>query len=596
MEEGTELIQRIQNGGKLRFIMPAGYNNANVKFVIHNAPATSNYYFGTFTLSSSTGDTQTITINEGSSTYADKDYEAIFMGISSGDVITITGTHTVDGTVYGYSPDFTYIKVYVQGGTGGISENDALNLDAIKFVDQFKAETSEDAHPYRYGYVLKDKNSNQESGRPEVPVLHTNSTVDGYYSLNDINNDINCEMVDPLNVMNAEVNMTLSRDPEIFYYTLDRKPSTVSNAQWEAVSKLQRREDDSYNEMLTNLPQYDDQICNPPADLNTSPWIIDRFDNYDVKVGGYNSFMSYVPVIWTHGDQKNRRVKWNIENRHNSYGAPIWKTGVAQVTLSNVKAERQEDPSTKWTYAGEDCSLYMLDDITAVATMPTINNVKYVPYMFRIFVKSANHKLRGYTKVAEGVDPNKPGEHYEGAPIADEDLLCVWSGYVNDPNNANYNVTISEDVVNGAKVYTFHKDKVDRTVAGGDWDKDIENAIFAAPEDLIQGEGENMVIAGNDLTIVVRFYYLVEGFDASAPAGVLPNRGVGDDPAGYGTEGEGKTPGPATDVKELIANGIIESVTYINSLGMQSDKPFDGVNIVVTRYSNGAVRTTKVMK
>ena len=586
----------IQNGGKLRFVMPAGYNNANLKFVIHNAPVTSNYYDGTFTLRSSTGDTQTITIPSGGTVVdGDKDYDAIFEHISSGDVITITGTHTVDGTVYNYSPDFTYIKVYVQGGTGGISEHDPLNLDAIKFVDQFKAETKNDTHPYRYGYVLKAVGNNQESGRPEVPVLHTNSTVHGFYSLDEINNDVDCEMVDPVNVLNAEVNMTLSRDPEIYYYTLDRN-STASHTNWEAVSKLQKREDDSYQEMFDNLPQYDNQICNPPADISTTSWTVDRYDNDDIKTGSYNSFMSYVPVIWTHGDQKNRRVKWTIENRHNSYGSPIWKTGVAQVTLIKAKAERQEDASTKWTYNGEDCSLYMLDDIEAIATMPTVNNVKYVPYMFRIFVKSANHKLRGYQKIAEGVNPDIPGEHFEGAPIADEDLLCVWSGYVNDPNNANYNVTVSENVVNGAMVYTFHKDKVDRTVPGDEWDTDMENAIFAAPEDLIQGEGENMFIDGEDLTIVVRFYYLVEGFDASVPDGAKANRGSGSNPAGYGTEGDGKTPGPSTDVKELTANGIIESVTYYNSLGMQSDKPFDGVNIVVTRYSNGTTRTKKVVR
>ena len=587
----------IQNGGKLRFVMPAGYNNANLRFVIHNAPVTSEYYDGTFTLTSSTGDTQTITILEGSSVYGDRDYEAIFSGISSGDVITITGTHTENGTLYNYSPDFKYIHVYVQGGTGGISENTPLNLDAIKFVDQFKESTSSTDpadHPLRYGYVLKAVGSNQESGRPEIPVQHTGSSLDGFYTLSEIQND----KVEPLlevNVMNAEVNMTLSREPEIYYYTLDRKPSNENNAQWEAISKLQRRGDDSYQEMFDNLEQYDGQICNPPT-ITSAPWIVDRYDNYDIKQGGYDSYMSYVPVIWTHGDQKNRRLKWDIENRHNSYGAPIWKTGVAQVVLTKGLAQRQEDPSTKWTFAGEECSLYMLDNIEAEATMPTITNVNYVPYMFRIFVKSNSHKLRGFQQVPAGEDPNKPGEHYEGAYIENDSLLCVWSGYVNDPKNADYGVTISDDIVNGAKVYTFHKDKVDRSVAGGEWDKDIENAIFAAPEGLIQGEGENRYISGNDLTIVVRFYYLVEGFDDSAPENLVPNRDGGSDPAGYGAEGQGFTPGPATGVKEMVINGIIESVTYVNAQGMQSDQPFDGLNIVITRYSNGTTRTTKLMR
>lgn len=40
----------------------------------------------------------------------------------------------------------------------------------------------------------------------------------------------------------------------------------------------------------------------------------------------------------------------------------------------------------------------------------------------------------------------------------------------------------------------------------------------------------------------------------------------------------------------------VESVTYINSLGMQSTQPFEGVNIVVTRYTNGTTTTAKLIK
>ena len=580
----------IQSGGKLRFIMPAGYNNANLKFIIHNAPLSSNYHDGTFTLSSTTGETETISF---ATTEGDVDRECIFTGISSGDVITITGTHTVSGTLYNYSPDFKYIHVYVEGGHDGISENQALNLDAIKFVDQFKAETKDDEHPYQYGYVLKLEGSDEESGKPQIPVQHTGSNLNGFYTLKQLQEDTEAPLLE-VNVMNAEVNMTLSREPEIYYFTLDRKPSNVNNAQWEDVSKLQRREDDSYQEMLDNLPQYDNQICNPPAVTTPpTPWIVERYDNYDIKQGSYNSYMSYVPVIWTHGDQKNRRIKFETEKKHNSYGAPIWKTGVAEVTLTSAIAERQDNISTKWTYGGEDCSLYMLDNIEAVAKMPTVNNVKYVPYMFRIFVKSNNHKLRGYQLVAEDVDPNKPGEHFEGAAINDDELQCVWSGYVNDPKNEQYGVTINENEANGVKTYTFHKDKVDRTNPQGDWDKNQENAIFASLENLIQGEGENMMISGDDLSIIVRFYYIVEGFDASAPG---TSREEGDDPAGYGAQGEGRTPSPWTAVSEIGYNSMIESVTYVNALGMQSDKPFDGMNIVITRYSNGTVSTTKVVR
>jgi len=50
-----------------------------------------------------------------------------------------------------------------------------------------------------------------------------------------------------------------------------------------------------------------------------------------------------------------------------------------------------------------------------------------------------------------------------------------------------------------------------------------------------------------------------------------------------------------TGVEEINASNEV-SVTYVNAQGIQSDKPFNGVNIVITRYSDGSTRTTKVVR
>ena len=50
-----------------------------------------------------------------------------------------------------------------------------------------------------------------------------------------------------------------------------------------------------------------------------------------------------------------------------------------------------------------------------------------------------------------------------------------------------------------------------------------------------------------------------------------------------------------TGVAEISIAG--EGVnTYYNAQGLKSDKPFDGVNIVVTRYSDGSTKTTKIVR
>ena len=50
-----------------------------------------------------------------------------------------------------------------------------------------------------------------------------------------------------------------------------------------------------------------------------------------------------------------------------------------------------------------------------------------------------------------------------------------------------------------------------------------------------------------------------------------------------------------TDVKAEV-NREVMSVSYVNTLGQVSSTPWQGVNVVVTRYTDGSTSTTKVMK
>ena len=118
-------------------------------------------------------------------------------------------------------------------------------------------------------------------------------------------------------------------------------------------------------------------------------------------------------------------------------------------------------------------------------------------------------------------------------------------------------------------------------IIGEDWDAHaspvrLQNA-FGAP------------CANANVVIVVRAYYQ-RGEENSS----LSLRAGG---GGYGFgQGSGSGDGIPTAVTEVIDNLQVVDVKYVNSLGMQSSKPFEGVNIVVTRYSNGTISTTKVVR
>ena len=51
-----------------------------------------------------------------------------------------------------------------------------------------------------------------------------------------------------------------------------------------------------------------------------------------------------------------------------------------------------------------------------------------------------------------------------------------------------------------------------------------------------------------------------------------------------------------TAIDEFVALKQIESVRYYNIMGVASTRPFEGLNIVVTRYSDGSISTMKVVR
>lgn len=51
-----------------------------------------------------------------------------------------------------------------------------------------------------------------------------------------------------------------------------------------------------------------------------------------------------------------------------------------------------------------------------------------------------------------------------------------------------------------------------------------------------------------------------------------------------------------TAISDVDAGKTVSNVKYYNIMGVESNKPFNGVNIVVTRYSDGTISTTKVLR
>ena len=179
--------------------------------------------------------------------------------------------------------------------------------------------------------------------------------------------------------------------------------------------------------------------------------------------------------------------------------------------------------------------------------------------MFRVFVSSPSGKLRKYDKVL-----GQGGGYVavDAGPVTGK--YCVGS------------YDISSGTWNENELF-FNKgiSNVKPTSDNPGWDG---NMIFGAEDGITK----------NDIEVYVRFYYMVEGWGAKAAGEARPGNGAESDP--------GTPDNPSTFIYEYEINAEVVGVTYVNAQGMQSDKPFDGLNIIVTRYSDGTTSTSKVFK
>ena len=430
-----------------------------------------------------------------------------------------------------------------------------VRLD-VQLVDQFSVDIpATNDHPIRYGYVLRYEPSEgdpKESGAAEVPVQHTGARVDGFYTIQEMLDDTDPDNFLTEDVLSAEVNMTLSGSSAPYFYTINSKKNAAPADAWHNyVSVLQRRELGDYQEM------------NNPSSY-TNPYLGDIypagshefFDFRKVVAESKDDYLTYVPIIWTKGIDRRYYVE---DSLHNSYGAPIWEVHPGDVMINNSVVQRQarQDATGNWiwnnsvnyTLDGTDYSLYFAE-VTATGVLPQNTGIEYEPYMFRVWLVDSTESLRDYTWTYN--DDNEP-LHIDDAGAISGAWKLLDTYMCDGADDLVYSKSITTDYAN--------------------------NLQFVAP------------IENFHPIIMVRFYFKVKGAAAPTPSGM---RGQGEDNVGH-VAIKGTNPhDPSTAVAELYINGEVVSKTYYNVQGMQSDKPFDGINIVVTRYSNGATTTTKV--
>ena len=450
-------------------------------------------------------------------------------------------------------------------------DEDGEHLE-IMMIDQFLASTLSNEHPNGYTYIMKETVNNEEksSNAVNIPVYKTNSSIQGLYTKKQVDDDIDMHLT--ANAINSEMDYNVHPDRNTLYYSLYRGDMNANYPVIDVphrISQLQK-----FDELVDGNVQYfmfenhTDGISPRYNHLGTQ--IAERLDTSYVQ-GSYNDELSYVPVIWTYGLYTARG-----DGKNNSYGSDIKREKLGDVTVritgSKSGANNVEDTGAGWEglfKVGNEwyCIYTPIIDITGIVPCDgeNVQNDRdvnsYVPYMYRAWCLYPG--ARSFKHVAQ---TNSQGQTVQ--VLADDGELTI--PYLLGTNQVEASHTqIGQAWQNGQPKLQW---------------------AFGVP---VSEDPANVLIA-------VRFYYKKNVNEIAQPNSLRGGNRDGEVDENseeyYIVQVEGTAEDIETSINEFYAGKAIVGVTYVNSLGMQSDKPFDGLNIVVTRYSDGTTSTTKVIR
>jgi hypothetical protein len=253
-----------------------------------------------------------------------------------------------------------------------------------------------------------------------------------------------------------------------------------------------------------------------------------------------NSYVSYIPVTVANG----------VITQGNTYGAPMMTKRNEAVNLDVIISGSKSDKRQggHWINPNDEKEYCIYTTVVNIFS-EDLDGMKQKPYMFRAWVTTlGDHPIYDFTR-------NENGAIVGTTPLNTPYLLGE--------------LTLGENEFG------------QRVVIGEEWDPNsydtkLQNA-FGAPSNNAQ------------ISVIVRAYYL----PGNAQMKLSGNR---DGLYGISESGGESSFDLPTGIADISFIKEIVGVTYVNAMGMKSATPFDGLNIVVTRYSDGTITSTKIFR
>ena len=271
---------------------------------------------------------------------------------------------------------------------------------------------------------------------------------------------------------------------------------------------------------------------------NYAPVTASFEDNYMVNVAEEGDTYTYAPVVELYAPVQAVNLPSGDDRvDYNTYGGPQQMTAGGVVNVEVLKPAQSE---YTWTANGKTYTYYNVYlDVTKLD----------IPDGYEIA------KVRAWRKIDSQYLGEQEGKGYEGRLELD---------------------------TNGEYKFIEHASCTEGEELGSAGSNGVLEGTFGA----VKLSGTETI----PMDFVVRVYFTksVNGSKAADPNG--------DYYIAEYTISDALTSDIPTSIFGVESYKTVSSVKYVNAAGIESDTPFQGVNIVVTRYSDGSTTTTKILK
>ena len=493
-------------------------------------------------------------------------------------------------------------RVLTQGSSAG-------DVDFGKFIiyDNFVEDVSANEHANQYFYKVEfttatpfqglnnESTSNAYSNSFRIPVYKTDSRINLAYDKAAVDADgVQVEgseaaperMELPENVQFDEL-VRRSSKTEILRYDTYRWNSEKP-ADFFIVDGIYGEDDEQdlpphgiagnqgeYYTVSMNAIGTDDYVTSETSVASGQGWaqFVDKVPQKATTASSY----TYAPVVelFTKGLDVTEEA---LRTDYNTYGGPLQKVAVGKVDAEFVTVDGGFETSTMtWQQNGKTYCYYNLPVRLKVFDIPA----GYEVYKVRAW-RQVDESLLGECPQSAG--PNVP----DRSDRISGDYLFEELTYGDEFNiSGGVRLQAFKEVPGGYELG-------DRARPNGENNERM--ATFGAVK---LENGQTM-----DVTVIVRVYFTKANADAAMqPAGgprrALTLENLSADGKYYVAEKVVtrtlSTNNVITAVNSVKANREVMDVNYVNTVGQVANRPWQGVNVVITRYTDGTTKTTKAV-